>query len=679
MNIFKSFLEFLPYPVWIEDINTKILFLNEAYENLYNIKLTDTLGKTNKEVFPKEVSSLYDNQIRKCISEKKTLTFSGNVGNTFVECIMFPILNLNNEIYLISGIILPINDKVKRQVELKKQKDILKTIIDSLPEAIFYKDKDCKFIGYNKNFSDFYANLGVYDLIGKSDLEIYPNKETAKKFIEQDKEIIRTKKAKSAQYSISYKDGDVRFEENLKVPVINEDGEVWGIVGLSRDITERKKLENKLRYLSYTDSLTGLYNRSSFDEKLNKYNQEKYLPLGIIMGDVNGLKLVNDTLGHLEGDKLIKSISNVLRDVCSNRGSVFRWGGDEFMILLGLKLVNDTLGHLEGDKLIKSISNVLRDVCSNRGSVFRWGGDEFMILLPNCSEQLCENIMKEILDKCKHYDYEFIQLSIALGESVKNSTSQNIYECIKEVEEKVYRRKLLDKKSIHYDYEFIQLSIALGESVKNSTSQNIYECIKEVEEKVYRRKLLDKKSIRSSITDSLIKSLQEKNTETEEHTERVTTYAYSLGVKLNFKASELDELFLVAKLHDIGKIGINEEILLKPDKLTNDEFIIMKTHSEKGYRILQAMGELENVAKCVLCHHEKWDGTGYPLCLKEDEIPLISRIISIVDAYDVMTSKRPYKKPMTKESAIAELIRCSGTQFDPFLVNIFINSVLNNN
>lgn len=585
MNIFKSFLEFIPYPVWIEDINTKILFLNKAYENLYNIKLTDTLGKTNKEAFPKEVSSLYDDQIRKCISEKKTLTFNGNVENTFVECIMFPIFNSNNEIYLIAGIIFPINDKVKRQMELKNQKDILKTIIDSLPEAIFYKDKDCKFIGYNKNFSDFYANLGVYNLIGKSDLEIYPNKETAKKFLEQDKEIIRTKKSKSAQYSISYKDCDVRFEENLKVPVINEDGEVWGIVGLSRDITERKKLENKLRYLSYTDSLTGLYNRSSFDEKLNKYNQEKYLPLGIIMGDVNGLKLVNDTLGHLEGDKLIKSISNVLTDVCSNRGSVFRWGGDEFMILL-----------------------------------------------PNCNEQLCENIMKEILDKCQRYDYEFIQLSIALGESVKNSTSQNIYECIKEVEEKVYRRKLLDKKSI-----------------------------------------------RSSITDSLIKSLQEKNTETEEHTDRVTTYAYSLGVKLNFKASELDELFLVAKLHDIGKIGINEEILLKPGKLTNDEFMIMKTHSEKGYRILQAMGELENVAKCVLCHHEKWDGSGYPLGLKEDEIPLISRIISIVDAYDVMTSKRPYKKPMTKESAIAELLRCSGSQFDPLLVNIFINSVLNNN
>lgn len=584
MNIFKSFLEFLPYPVWIEDINTKIIFLNKSYENLYNTKYSDIIGKTNKEVFPKVTATLYDNQIKRCISEKKSITFNVNIDNIFVECIIFPLLNSHNEIHSIAGIILPINDKLKREKELKKQKDILKTIIDSLPEAIFYKDKDCKFIGYNKNFSDFYEKLGVYDLIGKSDLEIYPNKEIAKKFLEQDKEIMKTKKAKSSQYSISYKNGDVKFEENLKVPVINEDGDVWGIVGLSRDITDRKKLENKLRYLSYTDYLTGLYNRSSFEEKLNKYNQEKYLPLGIIMGDVNGLKIVNDTLGHLEGDKLLISIANVLTDVCSTKGSVFRWGGDEFMILL-----------------------------------------------PNSNEQLCENIMREILHKCEDSDYKFIQLSIALGESVKSSTSQNIYDCIKEVEEKVYRRKLLDKKSI-----------------------------------------------RSSVTDSLIKSLQEKNTETEEHTERVTTYAYSLGLVLNLKASELDELFLVAKFHDIGKIGIREDILLKHGKLIYDEFMIMKTHSEKGYRILQAMGELENVAKCVLCHHEKWDGTGYPLGLKEQEIPLISRIISIADAYDVMRSERTYKKPMSKEDAILELKNCSGSQFDPFLVDTFINYVLNN-
>ena len=247
MNIFKSFLEFLPYPVWIEDINTKIIFLNKSYENLYNTKYSDIIGKTNKEVFPKVTATLYDNQIKRCISEKKSITFNVNIDNIFVECIIFPLLNSHNEIHSIAGIILPIKDKLKREEELKKQKDILKTIIDSLPEAIFYKDKDCKFIGYNKNFSDFYEKLGVYDLIGKSDLEIYPNKEIAKKFLEQDKEIMKTKKAKSSQYSISYKNGDVKFEENLKVPVINEDGDVWGIVGLSRDITDRKKIREQTK------------------------------------------------------------------------------------------------------------------------------------------------------------------------------------------------------------------------------------------------------------------------------------------------------------------------------------------------------------------------------------------------------------------------------------------------
>lgn len=99
-----------------------------------------------------------------------------------------------------------------------------------------------------------------------------------------------------------------------------------GVVGLSRDITERKNMEEKLRYLSQTDILTGTYNRYSFEEKIKELNYEKYLPLGIIMGDVNGLKLVNDTLGHLEGDKLLKNISNILKHICDLQGYVFRWG-----------------------------------------------------------------------------------------------------------------------------------------------------------------------------------------------------------------------------------------------------------------------------------------------------------------------------------------------------------------
>lgn len=126
----------------------------------------------------------------------------------------------------------------------------------------------------------------------------------------------------------------------------------------------------------------------------------------------------------------------------------------------------------------------------------------------------------------------------------------------------------------------MQLSISLGAVVKHKTNENIYDCIKKAEEKVYRHKLLDSKSIKSSIMDSLLKSL-EKNLETREHSQRVTRYALALGKKLDFKISELDELILVATLHDIGKIGICEDILLKTGSLTNDEFEIMKNSYRK--------------------------------------------------------------------------------------------------
>ena len=111
----------------------------------------------------------------------------------------------------------------------------------------------------------------------------------------------------------------------------------------------------------------------------------------------------------------------------------------------------------------------------------------------------------------------------------------------------------------------------------------------------------------------------------------------------------MDELTIVAKLHDIGKIGISEEILLKAGNLTDDEFEIVKTHTEKGYRIVKASNQLDNVAKGVLTHHERWDGKGYPLKLKGEGIPLIARIVSIADAYDAMTNNNIYKKPLRKK------------------------------
>lgn len=584
MDILNTFLNNLHYPVWIEDTDRKLIFCNKAFEALSNIELSSTKGLKLFKFLPNELKDLYNDTVNIYIKKLCNITVEHKVKNRIFQFHIFPLMN-NEESVAMGGLIVDITDQKQRELAIEDEKNIFRTIIDSIPYDIFYKDKNSKFIGCNKNFIKFYDKYTINDVIGKSDVDIFPDKDLALAFIEQDKEVMKSKTNKYSEYSSVDIHGNLRFEENVKVPVINDDGEVWGIVGISRNITERKLLEEKLRYLSYTDALTGLYNRLSFEEKIAELNHEQYLPLGIVMGDVNGLKLVNDTLGHLEGDKLLKNIAEILENVCQDKGLVFRWGGDEFIILL-----------------------------------------------PNCNENICEEVINEIIHSCNKCTYDFVQLSIALGESIKHTTEEDVYHCIKEVEEKLYKRKLRDKKSI-----------------------------------------------RSTIMDSLRKSLQEKNTETEEHTERVAQYAYAIGEDLNFKMSELDELYLVANLHDIGKIAINEDILLKPGKLSKEEFEIMKTHTEKGYRIIQASGNLETIAKCVLCHHEKWDGTGYPLGLCGNNIPLMSRIITVVDSYDVMTHERPYKEAMTKEDAIEELKRCAGTQFDPNIVSIFLNHLNKHN
>ena len=138
---------------------------------------------------------------------------------------------------------------------------------------------------------------------------------------------------------------------------------------------------------------------------------------------------------------------------------------------------------------------------------------------------------------------------------------------------------------------------------------------------------------------------------------------------------ELSELELLATLHDIGKIGINDDILNKPGKLDPEEWAQMRRHTEIGYRIAMASPELVPIADFILTHHERWDGNGYPQGLAGEAIPLISRILSVADAYDAMTQDRPYRSAMPKESAVDELIAQSGTQFDPGVVRIFLDII----
>lgn len=581
-NVFKILAENSTLPMWIKDLDYKFIFVNKSYADLQHRIPEEIIGLKNEDLYDKDFSNKFNEYCgevveKKAVNIKEVYTEAG-----YRQCVIIPLLDKNGELVALAGIISVTSDisRIKeKEYEIELQKVLTNKIIDILPGVIFYKDLNSKYVYANKACRDFYSQRGIPDIIGKNDLDISQNKEQGKKFMEDDKHIIENKTPIHNEIVYKDKDGEFTYREVIKIPLLDKYGNVKGVVGRSLDITERKKYQDKLEYLSYTDILTGAKNRTYFEEVEKRYSEERKLPLGVIMGDANGLKLVNDTFGHRQGDKLLIDITEVLKNVSKNVGEVFRIGGDEFIILV-----------------------------------------------PEASLKQCEELILEIEDKCNQYKNDLFNISISLGAAVKYD----------------------DKK-------------------------DIYEVIKEAEDKVYRNKLLQKSSIKGSILTSLKIGLGFNSGETEQHNERVAIRAIKVGEKLGLSMSELDELKIAAGLHDIGKIGISDDILSKSTSLTDDEYEIIKTHTEKGYRIIKASSELKSVAKSVLYHHERWDGKGYPMGLKGEEIPLLARIISVCDTFDVMISGRVYKSAMSKKSALEELKRCAGTQFDPKVVDIFID------
>lgn len=220
-------------------------------------------------------------------------------------------------------------------------------------------------------------------------------------------------------------------------------------------------------------------------------------------------------------------------------------------------------------------------------------------------------------------------------------------------------------------YDNMPVSIEFGVATKDSRAVPVEKVMQNARLSMQNKKMLKDKSASSSLVDSLKQTLCESDYQTEEHVERTRLMSARLGRKMGLEDAEIGKLELIAVLHDIGKVAIPQNIIKKQGKLTEEERKIIEQHTVKGYRIAKSSPELSAIAEGILCHHEKWDGTGYPNGYKGEEIPLIARIISAVDSHDVMVNDRPYHKAMPERDAILELRRCSGTQFDPYVVEVF--------
>jgi diguanylate cyclase (GGDEF)-like protein/PAS domain S-box-containing protein len=367
----------------------------------------------------------------------------------------------------------------------------------------------------------------------------------------------------------------------IDVSIQKTGDEIKYFISTITDITDKKNTQDKLEYLSFHDSLTGLYNRAFFDEEIKRLGKSRKIPISVIIGDANNLKLVNDVFGHARGDELLKKIAHVLQKCCRNE-----------------------------------------DIVS------RWGGDEFAIILPDTGLNIADNIIKRIKEAC-------------LNESKKK----------------------------------YPLSLALGAAVKDTKDDDVNIVFKIAEDNMYRRKMMERKILSRSVFSFLESTLFETGVEIDDHVTRLKKCIKKFGEHLNLSDKQFQELELLARYQDIGKVIISEIALKNLEELSEKDHKILKKHPETGCKIAQSFPDISCISEYILTHHEDWNGNGYPGNLKELSIPYISRIIAIINAYDEKLNGNFNNIAISKSKALKELKKLSGIQLDPDLLKRFIEII----
>ena len=325
-----------------------------------------------------------------------------------------------------------------------------------------------------------------------------------------------------------------------------------------------------------------------------------------------------------------------------------------FIDLDNFKYYNDLYGHQEGDEVLKQISGILKENVRQNDIVSRYGGEEFAILLPDIGEDIGMKVAERIRRAVQvHYFHgqESIpggNMTVSIGISTFPTKAKTGDELIKGADDACYRAKFLRKNRVEEYY-----------SILDELQRDIDEIDREVVASI----------------KTLIAVINAKDKYTYRHIERVVYYCNLLADKLNLDDKEKKKFVYAAYLHDIGKINISEEILMKTDKLSETEWETLKKHPQMAAEIIKNVRLLKESVPIILQHHERYDGRGYPNQMKGEEIDYLARLLTVVDSFDAMTSLRPYQPRKSYNEAFEELISCSGTQFDPEAVKLFIGTV----
>ncbi len=381
------------------------------------------------------------------------------------------------------------------------------------------------------------------------------------------------------------------------------------VASLARDfnqmVDERVRAEEALKLQAVTDSLTGLLDHNALQDALaaevDRSRRHSH-SMAVLMMDVDGLRLFNDTYGHQEGDRVLKQVAVALKRELRPHDIVGRYSGDEFMAILPETNRDDAV---------------------------------------SCANRLLEAVSREHVQPRLGRN---LPLALSMGLAIFPDDSQN-----KE--------------------ELIAYADASLMEAKQHSGGNLVVARHEPDDTLASRRTP------FGVLDALVQAVDRKDRYTRRHSQQNAEYAVSLGKATGLSDGTVSALRVAGILHDVGKIGVPDEILMKPGPLTDDEYAIMREHVVLSNLIVHGVPNLQDVSDAVYAHHERWDGKGYPRGLTGKEIPLPGRIMALVDAYSAMILDRPYRTALSQEEAFEELRRNAGTQFDPSLVEPLITMI----
>lgn len=475
----------------------------------------------------------------------------------------------------------------RTQLDLLETRQLLADMMDFLPDVLIAVNLKGEVVAWNKS-AEKLTGIKACDMIGKGNYE-YTLPFLGERLPMLVDLVLKPKLQKSSLGSGEvYCEGNTFFSELYSPllgrhftiaasPLYNSKEELSGAIQSLRDNTQQKKAEQEIVFMSRYDGLTKLYNRSFFESVVHRRNASNDgNSVGIVICDVDGLKLVNDTLGHEAGDRMLVRAAQLIKE------------------------------NFRQDDIISRI-----------------GGDEFAVLLVEKDARRVEEMVARLKLRLEEY----------------NRTSAEI-----------------------------PLSISTGYSWGKEELQTL---IRQADNNMYREKLSHKNSAKGSIIQALIKTQDARDKTTGSHAERIRDLTYRLAKTIGYPGEKMNDLILFTQFHDIGKVGVPDHILLKPGPLDDNERLEMQRHCEIGFNIAISSSDMRPIAAWILHHHEWWNGSGYPRGMAGEAIPLECRILAVVDAYDAMTSERPYRQPFTHDMAMFELKRCAGTQFDERMVDAF--------